>query len=114
MLCNKKLIAAALAAAALSAGAEPRDGLEAAVSRLGELNGVALACKQGALAARVREIVIANAPKERGVGEFFEQATSSTFLAFGSSGSECPDGRSLAGQIDAAQQQLLLARGEKP
>ena len=114
------VISSAFVAAALFAGltagahAAPQDDLQRAVTRLGELNGIALACKQGALAARLRGILIDVAPKERLVGHYFEEATSKAFLQAGQSVDECPDGRTLAGRIDVAHEALRLAVAEKP
>lgn len=76
--------------------------VQARIADLGRLNGVALACDQMALSQRLRNIVIYQAPKERQVGEWFEQATSESYLAQGKSSSSCPESRTLAGQIDAA------------
>lgn len=106
--------AALLGGLAGEAGAQPAEALPQAVLRLGELNGVALACQQKALTARLREIVIEIAPKERGIGEQFEQATNASFLEFGRSGASCPDGRSQAEQIAAAEAELRRAAGARP
>lgn len=80
-----------------------------AMSELGRLNGIALACQQPALTARLREIVITVAPKEREIGEQFEQATNQSFLAQGQKAQPCPDGKALATQIDAAEISLKQA-----
>ncbi|THF61002.1 hypothetical protein [Pseudothauera rhizosphaerae] len=101
--------AAALIALALPAHTAQPGGIEQAVEELGQLNGLALACRQGALTARVRELLIEVAPKERAIGEHFERATQEAYLEIGRSGGECPDGRTLAAQIDAAREALLHA-----
>lgn len=88
------------------------DTLQQAVSELGTLNGIALACKQGALTARMREIMVDTVPKERAVGEVFEQATQASFLSFGTAGQDCPDGKSLAGQVDRARDKLRQQAGK--
>lgn len=104
---------ALLLAVSAGAGASADDaGLERAVSELGTLNGIALACKQNALAARMREIMVDTVPKERSVGEVFEQATHASFLDFGSAGKTCPDGKSLAGEVDRAREKLRRAAGK--
>lgn len=110
------LIAAAVILTGLSgpARAGQETALSQSVSRLGELNGIALACKQGALAVRLREVMIEMAPKQRDVGEDFENATNASFLAFGQAGQQCPDGRTLAGQIDSATAALKHAIGALP
>lgn len=86
--------------------------LHQAISELGRLNGIALACKQNALTARMREIMVDTVPKERNIGEVFEQATHASFLDFGSTGNLCPDGRSLAGDIELAREKLRRAAGK--
>ena len=98
-----------LAGSALPALADqpPAEPL-AAVSELGRLNGIALACGQTALATRLRDIVVAVAPKSREVGEAYEQAGNAAFLAQGR-GQACPDGRSLASSIEAAERRLKAA-----
>lgn len=80
--------------------------LEANISALGELNGIALACRQMALSTRLRDIVIHQAPKERNIGERFEQATSESFLRQGQADHACPDSKTLAADIDRAQATL--------
>lgn len=71
------------------------------VVALGRLNGTALACGQQALTNRIRDLVVNVAPKTREVGEEFEAATTEGFLSQGAEGMVCPDGKSLADQIDA-------------
>lgn len=72
----------------------------APVAELGRLNGIALACKQPALTARLRQAMVDHAPKSREVGEAFEQATNRSFLSQGQSGSACPEGKQLAERVD--------------
>ncbi len=88
--------------------------LKQAVSELGALNGIALACSQPALSARAREIMIDTVPKERTIGEYFEQATQQSFLAYGSAGKICPDGKSLATQVDQVRSKLRLQVNKTP
>lgn len=79
----------------------------AVVSDLGRLNGIALACRQPALSTRLRDMVINMAPKERQVGEVFEQATSTAYLAQGRpDATACPDSRELASHIEAGEAAL--------
>lgn len=82
----------------------------APVAALGRLNGVALACQQPALTARLREIIIGQAPKTRAVGEAFEAASNRAFLDQG--GRACPDGKTLAGEIAAAEAGLKAASAQ--
>lgn len=84
----------------------------AALASIGFLNGMVLACKQPALAARVREAVVSYAPKTREAGEVFEQATNMAFLGYGD-GSVCPDARTLSGKVDEAIADLKAAYNTK-
>lgn len=76
-----------------------------AVEALGRLNGIALACQQPALVARARNAIVTTAPKTRGYGEAFENATNAAYLEQGK-GAACPDAASLASNIAAAEQRL--------
>ena len=77
----------------------------AAVEAIGRLNGIALACQQPALVARARNAVITIAPKTRGYGEAFENATNAAYLEQGK-GATCPDAASLASNMAAAEKRL--------
>ncbi|UCV19155.1 hypothetical protein [Ferribacterium limneticum] len=77
----------------------------AAVEAIGRLNGIALACQQPALVARARNAVITIAPKTRGYGEVFENATNAAYLEQGK-GATCPDAATLASNMAAAEKQL--------
>ncbi|TXT30832.1 MAG: hypothetical protein FD131_1518 [Rhodocyclaceae bacterium] len=77
----------------------------AAVEAIGRLNGIALACQQPALVARARNAVITIAPKTRGYGEAFENATNAAYLEQGK-GASCPDAATLASNMAAAEKQL--------
>ena len=106
-----KLIAPllALALSSLSHAALAADQGKAAVSALGELNGIALACQQPALVSRARNIIVTTAPKTRDFGEIFENATNAAFLEQGKGKTPCPDSATLVGQINAAEKRLQSA-----
>ncbi|MDX9706883.1 MAG: SCO family protein [Azospira sp.] len=94
-----------LTCAALPVTAGAADAGEAAVARLGELNGQALACRQMEASTKARNAVIALAPKTREIGELFETATNRVFLSQPS----CPEGGRLTTEVGAAVLQLRLA-----
>ena len=96
------------------AGSMPSPELPRSISALGELNGIALACQQMALSTRLREVMINEAPKEREIGELYEQATQKSFLAQGQEGKTCPDSKALAAQIDGAKKALHRSLTSKP
>jgi hypothetical protein len=70
--------------------ADTPDPRYAAVSALGELNGIALQCKYLDQVRRMKAAVVANVPKERSFGLAFDQATNDAFLAFIRQGDACP------------------------
>ena len=98
----------ALALAALTQSASAADQNTVAISELGELNGIALACQQPALVTRARNAVVTTAPKTRGYGEVFETATNTAYLEQGK-GAACPDTAALASDIAAAEKRLQAA-----
>lgn len=101
----KRFLPLALAlAVALPAAAAENPG-EAAVARLGQLNGQALACRQMDLSTRARNALVALAPKTREIGELFEAATNRTFL----SRPPCGERQRLSAEVDAAVLELRLA-----
>ena len=98
-----------LAFATISQGSLAADQGTAAISELGELNGIALACQQPALVTRARNIVITAAPKTRDYGEIFENATNAAYLEQGKGKTACPDAPTLAARIAAAEKRLQAA-----
>ena len=102
------LLALILAALANSSMAADTDPGTVAVEALGRLNGIALACQQPALVTRARNAIITTAPKTRGYGEVFENATNAAYLEQGK-GATCPDAASLASNIAAAEQRMKSA-----
>jgi hypothetical protein len=99
----------ALALTALTQSGFAADEGTAAVNELGQLNGIALACKQPALVSRARNSIVTTAPKTRDIGEMFENATNSAYLEQGKGKTPCPDGAALAGKIGAAEKRLQAA-----
>jgi hypothetical protein len=81
------------------------DAGTAAVEALGQINGIALACRQPAIVSRARNAVQTTAPKTRAIGEAFEQATNSAYLEQGK-GRSCPDAATLAGRLKEAEDRL--------
>lgn len=107
------LLSAVLLFAATGLALAQEAGSEA-VAALGRLNGVALACSQPALNARLREIIVNTAPKTRAVGEAFEQATHAAYLAHLQQGAACPDGKTLSEQVAAGEAALQQAFRKAP
>lgn len=107
-------LAGLLATGACLAEADLTPALKNSIDALGQLNGQALACQQMALSTRLRNILIYEAPKERSVGEAFEQATQEAYLAQGQGGQACPDSKTLAAQIETATLELRRSIGRQP
>lgn len=95
----------ALTLCAIANNSLAADENSAAVEAIGRLNGIALACQQPALVARARNAVITIAPKTRGYGEAFENATNAAYLEQGK-GATCPDAATLASNMAAAEKRL--------
>lgn len=101
-------LASFLTAPVFAADATPQDAGNAALTALGEINGIALACKQPAIVSQARNAVATSAPKTRINGEIFESATNAAFLAQGQ-GLPCPDAASLAGRLRDGEKNLSAA-----
>jgi len=101
----------AVAALVLSFAAIPAFAADeggAALTAIGEINGIALACQQPAIASRARNAVTTTAPKTRTNGEFFENATNTAYLEQGK-GRSCPDVATLVKRLDDAEKNLSVA-----
>lgn len=101
----------AVAALVLSFAAIPgfaADEGSAALTAIGEINGIALACQQPAIASRARNAVATTAPKTRANGEFFENATNAAYLEQGK-GRPCPDVATLVKRLSDAEKNLSVA-----
>jgi hypothetical protein len=94
-----------LALAGLGNNCLAADAGSAAFEALGQINGIALACRQPAIVSRARNAVQTTAPKTRANGEAFEQATNSAYLEQGK-GRSCPDAATLAERLKEAEARL--------
>jgi len=84
-------------------------GQHAAISRLGELNGVALQCRYFDQTERIKRILVANLPKRRELGLLFEDTTNRSFLAFMQKDDTCPGSAAFVSQVDSAVAHLEAA-----
>ncbi len=96
-------------AADATAEAEAR----ATVAELGQLNGVALACREPELSGRAKRLMLDHVPKLRDWGELYENATSQAFLA---PPGGCPESALLRVRIELAAARIarLLPASQKP
>ncbi len=90
---------------AQSVRAETEDQ-HAAITTLGELNGVALQCRYFEQMQRIKHTLVANLPKRRELGLLFEDATNRSFLAFMQRDETCPGSADFVGQVDSAVNRL--------
>ena len=79
-----------------------------AIEALGKVNGIALACQQPAISSRARNALVTGAPKTRGNGEIFENATNAAYLEQGK-GAACPDTASFSKALGDAEKNLQAA-----
>lgn len=79
----------------------------AAVAELGAVNGIALACRENAVAAEARQLMLDHAPKTDRYGSAFQQATHEAFLRAGEK--DCPEPGGLAGHLATAAAKIRAA-----
>jgi hypothetical protein len=103
-----KIAAAALALSIFAAPTFAADAGNVAITAIGEINGIALACNQPAIVSRARNAVTTTAPKTRAYGEAFEAATNAAYLAQGK-GATCPDVATLVKRLNDAEKSLSTA-----
>ena len=87
-------------------------GQHAAISRLGELNGVALQCRYFDQTQRIKQTLVANLPKRRELGLLFEDTTNRSFLAFMQRDEPCPGPAAFVSLVDSAVVDLEAAFAE--
>ena len=109
------LLLAALVAPVSSTGAD-LDVRYQSIGALGELNGIALQCRYLDQVRRMKQAVVASAPKERSFGLAFDQATNRSFLEFVAQGRPCPGqagfGLQVGERIDAVRLSFSTPAGD--
>lgn len=80
-----------------------------AISRMAELNGIALQCRFVEQMQQIKRSLVLNLPKQRELGLLFEQDTNASFLRFIETDQACPQPESFSQQVNAAQLQLESA-----
>ena len=76
------------------------------VSRMGELNGVALSCRYFQQTKKIKAGLIASLPKRRELGQVFDDKTNESFLAFVQAQSSCPSPAEFSVEVDKALEAL--------
>ena len=81
----------------------------AAIDGMGQLNGVALQCRYIEQVRMIKMSLVKNLPKERMLGQRFEQSTNQSFMDFMAKEQVCPSADSFNQELDAAIQKLEAA-----
>ncbi len=77
-----------------------------AVEKLGQLNGVALSCHNLAATRRMKLALIDAVPKERYLGELFDDVSNDSFLVFQQERKLCPIKSEYNAELDEALAEL--------
>ena len=73
-----------------------------AIADLGKLNGIALQCRYTTQMQQIKQALVLNLPKQRALGEWFENKTNDSFMAFMNANSSCPSATEFMQQVNAA------------
>lgn len=79
------------------------------VEDLGRLNGIALQCKNYQQAQRIKSALIEHLPKERQLGQLFEDVTNESFLAALEDKGGCPGEGALGDRVNSGIEALKMA-----
>jgi len=77
-----------------------------AIENIGELNGVALQCSYIDKVRVIKLALVKNLPKQRILGQWFEDATNKSFINFMETGKQCPRIDLFSTNVDAAISQI--------
>ncbi len=77
-----------------------------AIENIGELNGVALQCSYIDKVRLIKLALVKNLPKQRILGQWFEDATNKSFMNFMETGQECPRIDQFSADVDASISQI--------
>lgn len=83
-----------------------------AIEDIGQLNGVALQCSYIDKVQVIKLALVNNLPKQRILGQRFEDATNKSFLKFMESGQACPRIDQFSSEVDAAIKQVEAEFGK--
>ena len=77
------------------------DAQFAAIAQLAALNGVALQCHYLDQTQRIKAALVAELPKKRHLGEYFDAKTNMAFMDAITRNASCPDKRRFLSEVDA-------------
>ncbi len=95
-----------------AAADDAADPHQQALARMGELNGVALACRYFDQTRRIKRALIEGLPKQRELGQAFDEKTNESFMAFVNSGKPCPSPAVFTEDVGQAIESLNRAYAE--
>ncbi len=72
------------------------------IAELGRLNGVALQCGYTIQMQQIKQALVLNLPKQRALGEWFENKTNDSFMSFMTTKASCPSAVEFMQQVNAA------------
>jgi len=72
------------------------------IADLGRLNGVALQCRYTTQMQQIKQALVLNLPKQRALGEWFENKTNDSFMAFMKTNASCPSAVDFMQEVNAA------------
>jgi len=72
------------------------------ITDLGRLNGVALQCSYTTQMQQIKQALVLNLPKQRALGEWFENKTNDSFMAFMKKNASCPSAVDFMQEVNAA------------
>lgn len=78
------------------------DSQTQSILRLGELNGIALKCQYLQQARQIKLSLVQSLPKQRGLGEIYENETNRSFLELINSDKACPGEATIEDMIQKA------------
>lgn len=85
------------------------DEQQQTIRTLGQLNGIALNCKYLQHTQQMKQALVSNLPKDRALGELFDNTTNESFLSFIQQGNTCPDESHFSKRVNAAISALIQA-----
>jgi hypothetical protein len=72
------------------------------IAEMGRLNGIALQCRYTTQMQQIKQALVLNLPKQRALGEWFENKTNDSFMAFMSTNASCPSAVDFMQEVNAA------------
>jgi len=85
------------------------DAQQQAIESLGQLNGIALQCTRTPEMQSMKQAMVDNLPKQRSLGEVYDNATNASFINFAKNNKACPDHKGFTIKVNTAIDNLKQA-----